>query len=249
MRFQFDILIDTYYWIRYCVETQQLEFNQNEYILRILKGVYKNKERLQTRFLSKFDTIEMLEPLCDYLLNNFDKTSAFSYKEIFEMPYSKWSPKRLLFKYISIPEMIQNLGAKRLKVAGKEVTRKCFDKEGNRLADKNFHSVYVTYEIDLKSLFNDKVNVFDYYFIYAVKCWCTTTQKEHWIWIDEQYKDDPLEAIASTFRFHENVIPHIKELKRQGDIMLVELNQFVEPQGEIVPLTAEQYFKYLTIET
>ena len=31
--------------------------------------------------------------------------------------------------------------------------------------------------------------------------------------------------------------------------MLVELNKEVEPEGTITPLTAEQYFRLLTIET
>jgi hypothetical protein len=69
------------------------------------------------------------------------------------------------------------------------------------------------------------------------------------LWIEDQYKDSPLEAVASTFRIHENLIPHIKEIKRQGDILLVELNQDVEPQGNIVPLTAEQYFGFLTAQS
>jgi hypothetical protein len=85
--------------------------------------------------------------------------------------------------------------------------------------------------------------------LYAVKCWCTTTQKENWLWIEKKYKDDPLAAIASTFRFHENVIPYIKELKRQGDVMLVEMKKEVHPEGEIIPLTADQYFNLLTAES
>ena len=69
------------------------------------------------------------------------------------------------------------------------------------------------------------------------------------MWIDSKYKDKPLEAVASTFHIHKNLIPHIKELKRQGDIMLVEMDEDINPEGEVVPLTAEQYFGLLTSET
>jgi hypothetical protein len=86
--------------------------------------------------------------------------------------------------------------------------------------------------------------------LFAVKCWCTTTDKEHWLWIEEEYKENPLEAIASTFRIHENLIPYIKEIKRQGDILLVEmLDDTIEPSGNIVPLNAEQYFRLLTAQS
>jgi hypothetical protein len=58
-----------------------------------------------------------------------------------------------------------------------------------------------------------------------------------------------LEAIASTFRIHENLIDNISELKRQGDILIVELKEEIDPSGEIVPLTAEQYFGLLTAQS
>ena len=79
--------------------------------------------------------------------------------------------------------------------------------------------------------------------------WCTTTNKEHWLWIEDEYKDSPLEAVASTFRIHENLIPHIKELKRQGDVLLVEMQKDIEPEGEIIPLTSKQYFDLLTCQS
>ncbi len=52
-------------------------------------------------------------------------------------------------------------------------------------------------------------------------------------------------------RVHKNLVEgnHIKELKRQGDVLLVELNDDVTPEGELVPLTAEQYFGFLTAQS
>ena len=70
-------------------------------------------------------------------------------------------------------------------------------------------NIYETYEVKGEKL-KLRENV------YALKVWCTSTDKEHWLWIDKKYKDNPLEAVASTFHIHENLIPHIKELKRQG---------------------------------
>jgi hypothetical protein len=69
------------------------------------------------------------------------------------------------------------------------------------------------------------------------------------LWIDRQYSEDPLEAIARTFFVHENLIPFIKELKRQGDILLVELTQEVDPRGQMVSLSKDQYFELLTAQS
>ena len=53
----------------------------------------------------------------------------------------------------------------------------------------------------------------------------------------------------NTFFVHENLIPFIKELKRQGDILLVELKQDVEPRGQMVSLSKDQYFELLTAQS
>ena len=70
--------------------------------------------------------------------------------------------------------------------------------------------------------------------------------------IDDKFKDQPLEAVASTFMIHENLIPHIKELKRQGDILLVEMkpgHEDILPEGEMISLSSDKYFKLLTAQS
>ncbi|AOW10481.1 hypothetical protein [Flavobacterium gilvum] len=243
MKIEISILHD----LTYQVSSDKIKSIGNKNALRLLKGIYTNKPRFIDRYLSIYDNIELLKPIYNYFLENYEKTVPFTYKEAFEIEDENF--RRMVFNAIDISDLIQNLGATRIKTDGIEVNRKCFDKQGNTLPNKNYHAVYETYQIDCSRLvigseFDNQEN-----FAYAVKCWCTSTNKEHWIWIEDSYKDQPLEAIASTFRFHENVIPHIKELKRQGDIMLVELNQEIIPKGKIIPLTAEQYFRLLTIET
>jgi hypothetical protein len=58
-----------------------------------------------------------------------------------------------------------------------------------------------------------------------------------------------LTAIASTFVVHKNIIPHIKALKRQGDILLTEMDDDIKPEGEMVSLTKEQYFGLLVAQS
>lgn len=243
MKIEIGILHD----MQYQVHSGSVKSIGNKNALRLLKGIYTNKARFIDRYLSVYENIELLEPIYNYFFENYDNTIPFTYKEAFEIKDENF--RRMVFNTIDINDLIENLGATRIKTDGKEVSRKCFDKLGNTLPNKNYHVVYETYQIDCTKLFPNNNLTEVNSFAYAVKCWCTSTNKAHWIWIDKFYKDEPLEAIASTFRFHENVIPHIKELKRQGDIMLVELNQEIKPKGQILPLTAHQYFSLLTIET
>ena len=215
--------------------------------MRLLKGFYTNKERFRERYLSIYEDIDLLKPIYNYFLQNYDSVTPFSYKEAFEI--KDQNIRKEVFNSINITEMVHNLGSTKIAVDGKEVTRENFDKQGNVLPNKTYYAVYETYQINGSALFNEEMSEMENPFLYAVKCWCTSTENEHWIWIDEKYKDSPLEAIASTFHIHKNIIPYIKELKRQGDLMLVELTKEISPSGQKIPLSAEQYFRLLTIET
>jgi ribosomal protein L9 len=237
----------------------------NEDVVRFLKGVFTNRERFETRFLSEFRKIpqelknmpkedqekfkqynpELFEvnDAMDKLLEIYDAVEPFTYEEAFKIEDQAFQSQ--VFGSIDIVEMIETLGHKQIKVDGRAVKHKKFAKDGTALGEVEYDVVYETHEVS-----GSKLNLEEN--MYAVRCWCTTTEDEHWIWIEDKYKDDPLEAIASTFRIHENLIPHIKELKRQGDILLVEMKDSaknVEPSGDIVPLTADQYFGLLTAQS
>lgn len=226
--------------LKFNVTTDKFDNCEKIEALRYLKGIYTNKARFESRYLKSFENSITLKGLYTFMLENYDDIIPFTYKEAFELENQEFMA--LVFGSINIVEMIDNLGSKRLEVEGKRVSRKTYHKNGD--FDKMVENdvIYETYEVS-----GDKLNLT--HDLYVVKCWCTSTNKEHYIWIEEQYKNSPLEAIASTFRFHENIIPYIKELKRQGDVMLVEMTEDIEPSGDIIPLTAEQYFSLLTAES
>jgi hypothetical protein len=216
-------------------------------VYRFLKGKYTTIGRLELNFLNKGQPERDLtissaakQTFLDELIEIYNDIKPFSYEEAFNIEDIIFRAK--VFSTVNITEMIKNLGSKRIETAGMNVSRKQFDNNGNFLGMKQYDVIYETHIIygDKLKLNND---------IYAVKCWCTSTENEHWIWIDQMYKDDPLAAIASTFRIAENLIPYIKELKRQGDILIVELTEEIEPKGNVVPLTSEQYFSLLTAES
>ena len=212
---------------------------------KYIKGVLNNKERLINRFVNPIkETSERTgwetDKFINDVINMYDQVEPFTYVEAFKIEDQQF--RATVFGSIDVTEMIETLGAKRIATDGKHVNQKVYSESGEFLGYHEFDNIYEVHEVSGEKLGLEEN-------LYALKCWCTTTNKEHWLWIEDQYKDSPLEAVASTFRIHENLIPHVKEIKRQGDILLVELNQEVEPQGDIVPLTAEQYFGFLTAQS
>jgi hypothetical protein len=239
--------------VYYDTEAKEMVSCTTAEFLRYLKGLYTNKERFINRFIDRhkatmieYDLKGHSEPdyyICleffDKLVADYDAATPFSFKESFELENREF--QALVFSSINITDMISQLGAKRIKTDGIELDQNIYDEDGNLLGKEKRSNVYEVHEVDGEKLGLDEK-------LYVVKCWCTTTEKEHWLWIDEKYKDDPLTAIASTFMVHENVVPHIKCLKRQGDVLLAEMTKEVTPEGELVSLTKEQYFSLLAAQ-
>ncbi|MGQ7854667.1 hypothetical protein ACUN24_10500 [Pedobacter sp. WC2501] len=150
------------------------------------------------------------------------------------------------FKYVPVATLMQKLEGNALRTKSIELDYFKYDENGNKISFKknNTYEVYVAERDKIRDLWTAGDQK-----IYAVKCWCNSTNKEHWLWIEPQYAYNPLTAIASTFRIHENIIPHIKALKRQGDILICEMKTNIIPKGNIRPLTQNEYFGLLEVES
>ena len=233
-------------------EKKEMVSCKNSEFLRYLKGVYSNKQRFIGHYIEP-KSIKLLELkekneeaynntiwFFDFLVEFFDDATPFTMREAFELENREF--QGLVFSSIDISNMISELGATKIKADGINVNHRQYDRDGNFTGMKEYHNIYETYQIDGSKLGVEEP-------LYVVKCWCTSTNKEHWIWIKDEYKDDPLTAIASTFVIHKNLIPHIKCLKRQGDLLMVEMNEDVKPEGEEVSLTKEQYFGFLVAQS
>lgn len=127
------------------------------------------------------------------------------------------SLKVFCFQHLRPSEMMNILGSERISVAGIEMNYFQYNFDGVKRPISK-HNIYETYH----STRHIEHNLPE---IFAVKCWCTTTENEHWIFIEEKYKDNPLEAIASTFHISDKDISQIKCLKRQGDILIAEMKE------------------------
>jgi len=247
--------------LRFSIDTMRFYDDvTNLEVLKYLKGQFTNKTRFKSRFIDlmkdvknqlvDFDpTVELslfdCDKAMDELLEAYDDAKPYEYIEAFKIENAEFRAK--VFGSIDIVEMIKELGHERVATEGKHLRHKQFSKEGEFLGYVEYDVIYETHRVN-----GDALNIEgDNSDVYALRCWCTTTDKEHWLWIEDEYKDNPLEAVAQTFRVHASIIPHITEIKRQGDILLVELDSDVEPieDDEIVPLTSEQYFGFLTAQS
>jgi hypothetical protein len=227
---------------------------ETEY-LRYFKGVFKNKERFMSRFMNerwsiyheyKFEEhcpedAPVVTALLKRLEENFDSVEPFSFTEAFAIENREF--KALVFSSINIPEMVKELGAERIKTDGIEIDQKIYDYDGKYLRTEKLTNVYEVYEVK-----GEKIGVVEP--VYCVKCWDTTSNEEKFIWIDSKFKDDPLSAVSSTFHVHEEIIPFIKCLKRQGDVLICEMTEDVKIKDidKKVPLTMKQYFGLLVAQ-
>jgi len=215
-------------------------------IVKYLKGVYTNKQRFMEYFIKPYKKLCTMHDKSyrhgtfDLMASLYDTVKPYSYKEAFLIENSTF--KSVVFGSINIAEMVEFLGVERISVEGKLLNLRVYDELGNYRMEEN----NVIYELHKTNLSKIGANED----AYLVKCWCTSTNKEHWLWVETEYaKKGALEAIASTFRVHKNMIPYIETIKRQGDVLLFEMSQEVEPSGEIVPLTASQYFSLLVSQS
>lgn len=215
--------------------------------LRYLKGKYNsNFKRCESRLFNPLlrnlkknglnNLISIVEPLIEY----WDMATPFSYKEAFKIEDEQF--RALVFSSINIREMINELGATKIKVEGIELNNKSYNEIIKSFENEDYSYVSELYEVNGEKIgLNDK--------IYVVKVWCTSTNEEHWLWVDENNcsLDSPLDAIASTCMIYKSMVGKIKHIIRQGDVFLFEMVEKVNinPDDEIVRIPKSDYFKLL----
>ena len=247
--------------IRFSIDTMTFYDDvSNLEVLKYLKGQFTNIERFKSRFTDLFKgiklqtvdfdpTVDLNDFECDKtmnaLLDAYEDAVPYTYVEAFKIENAEFRAK--VFGSINVLQMIAELGHERIATEGKHLRHKQFTQDGRFTGWVEYDVIYETHRVNGEKLglLGDDKNV------YAVRCWCTSTNKEHWLWIEDEHKDNPLEAIANTFKVHASIIPHIAEIKRHGDILLVELDSDVTPteDDELVGLTSEQYFGFLTAQS
>ena len=163
--------------------------------------------------------------------------------------------RRVYFDYIGVTKLFKELNPKLLdkKVLGKERHR--WNSKDEEYVTK-YDDVYELYEIDGKRLFIDENRRNNSQNIYAVRCWCPSTEREYWIYVPAQAalggenwklgdNPDAIRAIAWTITLN---ITNPKRIFRQGDIIIAERS---ETSQDVVAyhISPEQYVELMYSET
>ena len=124
-----------------------------------------------------------------------------------------------------------------------------------------FEDIYELYEIDGLKMFETDRWGRTPNPVFAVRCWCTTTNREYWLYVDNEAatgerwfspgddaKYDAIRAIAWTIRVDVSE-EQIEKLYRQGDIIVAKLNDTAQPMTFFRHLSKEAYLEKMYSET
>jgi hypothetical protein len=197
-----------------------------------------------------------LEDFGNFVEEYWDSIAPVTVEEALRI--SNTETRRTYFDCIGVQKLFKSLNPKLLDKQIITKKRANWDDE-NKEVFRTFEDVYELYEIEGKKLFEkDRWNR-DANPVYAVRCWCTTTNREYWLyvnqeaatgqrwWGDDKKNYDAIRAIAWTILIDtdEN---NIEKMYRQGDIIVVKLKKETSP-GASRHLSKEGYLSLMYSET
>jgi hypothetical protein len=164
--------------------------------------------------------------------------------------------RRTYFDCIGVQKLFKSLDPKVLDRQVITKKRANWDDE-NKEVFRTFEDVYELYEIKGTKLFEKDRWGREPNPVYAVRCWCTTTNREYWLyvnqeaatgqrwWGDDPKKADAIRAIAWTIRID---ITNPERIYRQGDIIVVKKSENSEERNPY-HLDKDQYLQLMYSET
>jgi hypothetical protein len=173
--------------------------------------------------------------------------------------------RRTYFDAIGIEKLFKGLDPKLLDKQTIKKSRVRWDDELNEYTHE-FEDVYELYEILASKMFTkDRWGNEPRDHIYAVRCWCTTTNREYWLYVpkwaaigeswwsssdDERAKADAIRAIAWTVRL-DVPIGHVDRIYRQGDIIVAKMKDSAKATEttSLYHLSKDQYLSLMYSET
>jgi hypothetical protein len=217
-------------------------------LTRYLKLAYSNsKIDFYEKFILLFESyfkannIEYYNDILYNIESMWDIVTPFSFEDAFNIKNDQLRIK--VFSSFNIEEVINKLGTNRIKTEGKETINKVWNEITNE-----FENVPVTLIYELHHVNGTKLNVEDEV-LPVVRCWCTSTNQEHWLWVDPSkiIDNSPLSAIASTCCVYESMMGKIKHIIRHGDVFIFEMLEEIIPDenDKVISLSVEDYFSLL----
>jgi hypothetical protein len=214
-----------------------------ETALKIWKKTYESYPEFYKNIIAVSNSSQYDE-FGDSVVADWDNIPDISVAEAFSQ--KNLEVRRLFFKAIGTTKLFAELEP--VLVDTNEITQTGvrFNADGTSIETK-ISDKYELYKIDGAKLFPEETSEWrlERASIYAVRCWCSTTEREYWIYVPKNIgeKNKAIEAIAWTVRL-EHEISDVTEIYRQGDVIVAKIK---EDSVSCSPyhLTEEQYVKLL----
>jgi hypothetical protein len=221
--------------------------------LRLWKTKYETDFR---DFVRDVTPHESLFDFRDFVESMWDEIIPVTVEEALSQGNSE--DRRNYFDAIGVEKLFKQLNPelKDRQVINKKRTR--WD-NNNDPFEYEFEDVYELYEIPGEKLFGQDRWGRNANPVYAVRCWCTTTNREYWIYvpleaaigqrwisINETPTYDAIRAIAWTIRID---VDMPERIYRQGDIIIVKKGPETTDNQPQRHLTKDQYLSLMYSET
>lgn len=227
--------------------------------LRLWKTKYADDYR---DFQKEVITHESLKDFDLFVQECWDGIEPFTVEDALKVENTE--ERRTYFDAIGIEKLFKSLEPKLLD---KQVLKKKRQRWDDKFEEytHEFEDVYELYQIEGTKLYdlNKWGQVPEP--IFAVRCWCTTTNREYWLYVPrdaalgttwwsrdtENTKPDAIRAIAWTVRL-DVPIGHVDRIYRQGDIIVAKIKAEIDAKTtSALPyhLSKEHYLQLMYSET
>jgi len=207
---------------------------------------WKTRHKTYDVFLREVITHDSMKEFAEHVqpiwedIKPLTTTEAFAERNI--------EQRRLIFSCIGIEAMFKQMEPELVDRQEIDFKNKRWDKDDKPYFE-NIKDVYELYKIKGDKLFPEDTDWrrqnSD---TYAVRCWCTTTGREYWIYVPlwEGQKNDAISAIAWTMQI---TISHPEYIVRQGDIIIAKASENSTEYSRPRHLTKEEYLTLLQSQT
>ena len=230
--------------------------------LRLWKTKYQDDYR---DFQKAVIIHESLKDFDTFVEELWDSIKEVTVEEALQIPNTE--ERRVYFDAIGIEKLFKSLDPTLLDKQTIKKKRTRWDDEFNEYTHE-FEDVYELYEIAASKMFTtDRWGNEPRDHIYAVRCWCTTTNREYWLYVPRwaalgeswwsssegatKASADAIRAIAWTVRL-DVPIGHVDRIYRQGDIIVAKIKEEITsdtPSALPYHLSKEDYLQLMYSET
>ena len=250
----------------------QINYAKQDYVVNNRSGfdlttalkLWKTKYADDYRdFQKEVITHESLNDFDQFVQECWDKIEQVTVEDALKIENTE--ERRTYFDAIGIEKLFKSLKPKLLDKQTIKKSRVKWDEEFNEYTHE-FEDVYELYEIEAKKMFStDRWGNIPTQNTYAVRCWCTTTNREYWLYVpreaalgatwwdrdSEDNKPDAIRAIAWTVRID---VPeeNVEKIYRQGDIIVAKMKdkaKATETTMSPYHLSKENYLSLMYSET